>query len=73
MHGGDTPPDYKEVFAIGPFDRPNDSYHAQQNSYPNFAPNLWPTGSPNLKLAMTSYFLAMESLSLQMALSLIHI
>ena len=67
MHGGDTPPDYKEVFAIGPFDRPNDSYHAQQNSYPNFAPNLWPTGSPNLKLAMTSYFLAMESLSLQMA------
>ena len=24
MHGGDTPPDYKEVFAIGPFDRSDD-------------------------------------------------
>ena len=46
MHGGDTPPDFKEVFAIGPFDRPEDRYHSQELSYPNFAPNLWPTRRP---------------------------
>ena len=67
MHGVDTPPDYKEVFAIGPFDRPNDAYHAQKNSYPNFAPNLWPVESSRLKLAMTSYFSAMDTLSQKMA------
>ena len=38
MHGGDTPADFKEVFAIGPFDRPDDEYHSEELSYPNFAP-----------------------------------
>lgn len=67
MHGGDTPPDYKEVFAIGPFDRSDDFYHSQENSYPNFAPNLWPAECPNLKLAMMAYFSAMDILSKKMA------
>ena len=26
MHGGNTPPDYKEVFAIGPDDVPSTEY-----------------------------------------------
>ena len=67
MHGGDTPPDYKEVFAIGPYDRPDDSYHSDANSYPNFASNLWPEQPLNLKLAMKSYFTAMEALSKKLA------
>ena len=37
MHGGDTPPDFKEVFAVGPFGRPDDRYHSQERSYPNFS------------------------------------
>ena len=67
MHGGDTPPDFKEVFAIGPFDRPEDRYHSQELSYPNFAPNLWPGAPPALEPAMRAYFLALEALSRRLA------
>jgi isopenicillin N synthase-like dioxygenase len=67
MHGGDTPPDYKEVFAIGPFDRPQDDYHAQERSYPNFAPNLWPRQPPALEPAMRAYFTALDELSRRLA------
>ena len=64
---GDTPPDYKEVFAIGPFDRPNDHYCSQSKSYPNVAPNLWPEEPLGLELAMKNYFCAMEVLSKRIA------
>ena len=67
MHGGDTPPDFKEVFAIGPFDRPDDEYHSEELSYPNFAPNLWPGALPALEPAMKAYFLAVEDLSRRLA------
>ena len=67
MHGGDTPPDYKEVFAIGPFDRPEDDYHSQDRSYPNFAPNQWPGQPPTLEPAMRSYFTALDGLSRRLA------
>ena len=67
MHGGDTPPDFKEVFAIGPFDRPDDRYHSKELSYPNFAPNLWPSTPPELEPAMRAYFLALEDLSRRLA------
>ena len=67
MHGGETPPDFKEVFAIGPFGRPNDRYHSQECSYPNFAPNLWPVRPLALEPAMKAYFLALEDLSTRLA------
>ena len=67
MHGGDTPPDYKEVFAIGPYDRPDDDYHSQDRSYPNFAPNLWPSGPATLEPAMKRYFDDIDRLSRRMA------
>ena len=67
MHGGDTPPDFKEVFAIGPFARPDDRYHSQELSYPNFAPNLWPSAPPALDPALKAYFLALEDLSRRLA------
>ena len=67
MHGGDTPPDFKEVFAIGPFDRPDDEYHSEELSYPNFAPNLWPGALPALEPAMKAYFLGVEDLSRRLA------
>ena len=54
------------MFAIGPFDRPDDAYHAQSNSYPNFAPNLG-RKSTVLQPAMRAYFAAMEILSRRLA------
>ncbi|MEM7254646.1 MAG: 2-oxoglutarate and iron-dependent oxygenase domain-containing protein [Pseudomonadota bacterium] len=67
MHGGDTPPDFKEVFAIGPFDRPDDAYHDTARSYPNFAPNLWPAAPAALQPAMRAYFTALDGLSRRLA------
>jgi isopenicillin N synthase-like dioxygenase len=63
MHGGVTPPDYKEVFAIGPDQVPNEPYYTCARAYPDFAPNLWPDGSPGLKPAMLAYYGGMLNLA----------
>lgn len=60
MHGGHTPPDFKEVFAVGPMDVPNTPYYTQDRAYPSFAPNLWPDQPVKLREAMTAYFVQME-------------
>ncbi|PON10979.1 hypothetical protein C2W62_47220 [Candidatus Entotheonella serta] len=62
MHGGESPPDFKEVFAIGPCKVPNETYYTQEAAYPNFAPNLWPESPPSLRPAMEAYYRAMEAL-----------
>ena len=70
MHGGDSPPDYKEVLAIGPCQVPDTPYYRCAAAYPNFAPNLWPERPASLRASMEAYYRAMERLSatvLQMA------
>ena len=63
MHGGVTPPDYKEVFAVGPDDLPDEPFYTGPLAYPDFAANLWPEGSPGLKPAMLAYFEGMIRLA----------
>jgi isopenicillin N synthase-like dioxygenase len=63
MHGHITPPDYKEVFAIGPDEVPDEPYYTSELAYPDFAPNLWPEGSGDLKPAMLRYYAAMVRLA----------
>ena len=62
MHGGDTPPDVKEVFAIGPDEVPDTPYHTGPSAYPSFAPNLWPDRPDDLRPAMLAYWAEMERL-----------
>ena len=62
MAGGDSPPDYKEVFAIGPDDVPATPYFTGPGSYPNFAPNLWPAAPADLRPKMLAYWEGMEGL-----------
>lgn len=62
MHGGDSPPDFKEVFAIGPCEVPNEAYYTCEAAYPNFAPNIWPCSPSSLRPAMEAYYRAMEAL-----------
>ena len=62
MHGGETPPDFKEVFAIGPFNLPDEPYYTGGQAYPSFAPNLWPRGPAALRPALQTYFSHMEAL-----------
>ncbi len=62
MAGGDSPPDYKEVFAIGPDSIPDEPYFTGPGSYPSFAPNLWPTTPESLRPRMLTYWRSMERL-----------
>ena len=62
MAGGDSPPDYKEVFAIGPDDVPQEQYFTGAGSYPSFAPNLWPDAPTDLRPKMLAYWQQMEKL-----------
>ncbi len=63
MSGVVTPADYKEVFAIGPDDVPDEPYYTGPLAYPDFAPNLWPDGSPGLRPAMLAYYDGMVDLA----------
>ncbi len=62
MHGGDSPPDVKEVFAMGPYEVPDEVYYTKDAAYPNFAPNIWPVSPASLRPAMEAYYRAMEGL-----------
>ena len=62
MHGGESPPDFKEVVAMGPYTLPDETSGIQAAAYPNFAPNIWPVCTPSLRLAMEDYYQAMETL-----------
>lgn len=61
----DTPPDLFERFRMGPFDFPDDAYHAAR-AQGWFAPNVWPTGVPGLRPALQDYYRAMETLAVDL-------
>ena len=63
LAGNDTPPDYKELFAIGPFDIDGSSYYTVPDAYPSFAPNLWPDRPQELVPALKAYWRALEALA----------
>jgi len=58
----DTPPDLFERFRMGAFDLPDDDYHRQRVAG-WFAPNVWPTARPDLRVALERYYRAMEDLA----------
>jgi isopenicillin N synthase-like dioxygenase len=59
-----VPPDLKELFDVGPLAVPRDDpYYAPAQAGDSFAPNVWPPGIPELKLALSEYFQTMEDLS----------
>jgi isopenicillin N synthase-like dioxygenase len=63
LGGRQTPPDHKEIFSIGPFDLPDDTYYTRPAAYPSFAPNLWPSRLPELQPAMRDYWQAITALA----------
>lgn len=63
LAGNATPPDYKELFAIGPFDIDGSRYYTVPEAYPSFAPNLWPKRPSELAPALKSYWRAVEALA----------
>jgi isopenicillin N synthase-like dioxygenase len=63
LAGRETPPDRKELFAIGPFNLPDEPYFTGPAAYPNLAPNLWPARPATLAPAMKAYWRALERLA----------
>lgn len=63
LGGRQTPPDHKEIFSIGPFDLPDDAYYTAPESYPSFAPNLWPSRPAGLQPTMRAYWHAITALA----------
>ena len=63
LRGAETPPDLKELFAIGPFDLPDTPYFTGPAAYPSFAPNQWPARPATLTPALRAYWRALEGLA----------
>jgi isopenicillin N synthase-like dioxygenase len=63
LAGNDTPADLKELFAIGPFNLPDDPYFTGAAAYPSFAANLWPSRPVSLRPALEAYWRGVESLA----------
>ena len=63
LAGNETPADLKELFAIGPFDLPDEPYFTGPAAYPSFAANLWPARPAALRPALEAYWYAVESLA----------
>ena len=63
LGGRETPPDIKELFAIGPPDVPMDAYHTAANAYPSFAANLWPKRPSGLQPATKAYWVLVQRLA----------
>ena len=61
--GDETPPDLKEIFAIGPDDAPDEPYFTGPAAYPSFAPNLWPARPEGFRTAMRAYWDELQKLS----------
>jgi isopenicillin N synthase-like dioxygenase len=63
LAGRETPPDLKELFAIGPFDLPDEPYFTGPAAYPSLAPNRWPERPAELAPALKAYWHDVERLA----------
>jgi len=63
LGGRETPPDLKELFAIGPFDLPDEPYFSGPAAYPSLAANLWPERPAALMPALKAYWREVERLA----------
>jgi isopenicillin N synthase-like dioxygenase len=63
LNGRETPPDFKEVFTMGPPDVPDEPYYTCEAAGPSFAPNLWPEHPASMKPALLNYWDEMQRLS----------
>lgn len=58
--------DLKESFTMGPPDVPDTEYYTRPEAFPHFARNRWPEQSPQLRPVLSTYFLAVEALALDL-------
>jgi isopenicillin N synthase-like dioxygenase len=59
----ETPPDFKEVFTVGPDDYPEDDYHTCEQARSYWVRNPWPTALPSFRSDVLAYQHAVEDLA----------
>ena len=64
--GEAAPGDLKESFSVGSSHVPDTPYFTGSEAGPHFAPNVWPQGMDELRVAYQQYFEAMSELTLHM-------
>ena len=58
-----SPPDLKESFSCGPFNRDYDEYHFGEDGQRFFAPNIWPERPKKMRNLWEQYYSEMETLA----------
>lgn len=63
LAGNETPPDYKEVFTVGPeMYAEEDAYYTCEAARPHWGPNRWPQAPGGFKPQVLAYWNAMQGL-----------
>ncbi|MDB5856624.1 MAG: 2OG-Fe(II) oxygenase [Ramlibacter sp.] len=66
LAGKETPPDFKEVFTVGPEAYPEDAYHTCAAARPHWGPNRWPEAPAAFRPRALAYWDAMQALKLHL-------
>ena len=62
-HGNAAPPDWRETFAFGRFDLPDDPYYADPEAAYAYEPNILPDDEPGLTETARTFYAALEGLN----------
>lgn len=73
LAGNETPPDFKEVYTVGPDVYPEDDYHTCAAARPHWGPNRWPEAPANFKPEVLAYWDAMQALKLHLTRLFAHV
>ena len=66
--GAKAPPDLREGYIFGPFDRPDEPYYTAPEAAYAYQPNIWPDAVPGLAETFKAYYRAVEALNVRLLL-----
>lgn len=73
LAGNETPPDFKEVFTVGPEDYVEDDYHTCAAARPHWGPNRWPDAPADFRPQVLGYWDGMQRLKLHLTRLFAHV
>ena len=62
LAGNETPPDFKEVYTVGPDRFPDEPYYRCEAARPHWRPNRWPAAPEEFRPRVLAYWDAMQRL-----------
>jgi len=73
LAGNETPPDFKEVYTVGPDVYPRDDYHTCAEALPHWGPNRWPAAPDHFKPQVLAYWGEMQRLKIHLTHLFAHV